>query len=1420
VGTSIDNRVVAMKFDNQQFEKGVKTTMNSLGELNKGLQFEGIGKGIDTIASKFTAFHVAGFTAIQEITKGLINLGKKAVGAMLNPLVEGGKKRALSIEQAKFQFKGLGMDVEATMESALAAVRGTAFGLDEAAMAAAMFGATGLRAGEEMTAALRGISGVAAMSGSGYSDVADVFTKVAGQGRVMGDDLNRLASRGINAAATLGKAMGKTEADVRKMVSKGEIDFKTFAKVMDDAFGEHATKASETYAGSLKNLNAAFARIGAKFYTNQFEALRRIFVALTPVIDGVASAIGPIIDVIGNQMLKNADSIATWLESFNFKNAENWLKPVSKGFENLFGIIERVATPILRIFRDIFPPKTGKDILLFSIAFEKFTEKLEPSVKTVRAIVYGFKDFLIVIRDVGKFISNTIAYLKELIDFGIVFRGIFAIFSLGWQVIKFVVEALYSFVDVFFLTSGAANGVAKTFANVIESFFQFFINLNESADKGKVFNKALNSIRSTLENIAVPVKAVADWVRNLVTQFRELIGPLGPVSSGFTATGNAALFFSKIIQAVATVIGAVITALEPLIKLFKSSMEGVTLDDILKTILTATTVGLFASINGFLTKFFELFRGVVPSFRFFFNELAFSLKSFSASITASALKQIAIAILILAVAMFILASLDAEAAKRGAGGVGVILMMLAGFMQVNKKIGKVGGLETTALGLILLGTALTIMASAVKKMGELEPEVLQRGLLGIAALLGGLAIFTKIVNTDKGLVRTGVGFIMFAIALRILASVLGVIGEMDQAKLTKAMVTLGLIFAAVAGFSHIVDPTKFISMGIGMVLLAASMKILASALQSFSGMSWDEIGRGLTAMAGGLILMVGAMRLMPKGAMTKATGLLIVSAAIYILGEALSKIGSMSWDELARSLVGVGVALVLILAFLALAGNASILLGAVALGIVSAALFGLAIVLKMIGAMSIESIAKGLGTIALALTILIVAGYAATGAIVGLLGLGAAILLIGVGVFLAGAGIGMLAAGIGALIVALTAGGAVIIAFAVAIAQSLPEMAKSLARAIGSFAEGLYEQQTVMTKALTAMLESVLDGLITIIPKVVKLFSLLMDAWLELVVEKTPVIVQAVLDMLIAVMESIRDNIPKIVELAGEIIVAYLDALGDYYVKIAAAGADFIIKIIEGISKEMLRITNAAMDTVIKFINGLTTAIRTKGAMFDTAVKDLLSAIFDRAARMLLPGGLYDFMKLGANIVDGIKQGILDGIGRVGSAIAELVRGAFNRGKEESDSHSPSRLFMQLGGWWADGLIVALEQNTKHVATAAGNVVRTAYDAMASAGQQALNVFDGLESPTITPVVNLDSVYEGAKAISALMSDASSINVSGAVDSRMSKTGTDAAAASTQTGNTVEATLIQNNYSPKALSRLEIYRQTKNQLQLLKGLGG
>lgn len=210
--------------------------------------------------------------------------------------VGGGISRALKLDQAQMMFENMGIDVESAMKSCNEAVIGTAYGLDAAAQTAAMLGASGIQAGEEMTNALKGVAGMAAMSGNSMEHIGSIFGKVAAQGRLQGDELTQFAENGINATAALAKHLGITQSEVRELVSKGQIDFKTFSDAMYESFGEAAQGANETFQGAMANVGAAFSRIGAKFASPALEGIRKVFVALIPAINAISKLLDPLVE--------------------------------------------------------------------------------------------------------------------------------------------------------------------------------------------------------------------------------------------------------------------------------------------------------------------------------------------------------------------------------------------------------------------------------------------------------------------------------------------------------------------------------------------------------------------------------------------------------------------------------------------------------------------------------------------------------------------------------------------------------------------------------------------------------------------------------------------------------------------------------------------------------------------------------------------------------------------------------------------------------------------------------------------------------------------------------------------------------------------------------------------------------------------
>ena len=339
-----------MTFDNKAFQKNIESTIRALERLDKSMKLEDVSPkafdnfvdGIDEtndamnsfdgtinkVKASFSLLQIAGYTAMAELTRHAINAGKKIYANTLGQIKSGGLTRALNIEAAKFQIEGLGHTWDEVSSDIDYAVKGTAYGLDSAAKAASQLLASQIQAGDQMKVSLRGISGLAAVTNSSYDDIADIFTTVAGNGRLMGDQLNRISYRGINAAQTLKDYFNNvkgltinTEAEIRDMVSKGKVSFMDFAAAMDSAFGEHAKDANKTFTGAISNMKAALSRIGEQFISpwNEFE--RKLAVSVIPIIDQVKVALKSALPVFNVLLDRAAEWVDHLTKNYNFQKA-------------------------------------------------------------------------------------------------------------------------------------------------------------------------------------------------------------------------------------------------------------------------------------------------------------------------------------------------------------------------------------------------------------------------------------------------------------------------------------------------------------------------------------------------------------------------------------------------------------------------------------------------------------------------------------------------------------------------------------------------------------------------------------------------------------------------------------------------------------------------------------------------------------------------------------------------------------------------------------------------------------------------------------------------------------------------------------------------------------------------------------------
>lgn len=259
------------------------------------------GKAADTGRSLKQALG-DGLTKAADALRGPATAAVGAVATGMGIALTKGFSRLTSIDAARAKLTGLGHDgasVATIMGNAGAAVKGTAFGLGEAATVAAGAVASGIKPGKELEENLKGVANVAAATNRTMEDTGAIFNNVRANQKAYTDDIKQLANSGLPIWDSLQKTLGKTQDEVREMATKGEIDFDTFAKAAADAAGTVAEEMGSTVPASFSNMWAAVGRIGANILggiNTETGEMYGLYAKFAPLIQAVTSALGPIED--------------------------------------------------------------------------------------------------------------------------------------------------------------------------------------------------------------------------------------------------------------------------------------------------------------------------------------------------------------------------------------------------------------------------------------------------------------------------------------------------------------------------------------------------------------------------------------------------------------------------------------------------------------------------------------------------------------------------------------------------------------------------------------------------------------------------------------------------------------------------------------------------------------------------------------------------------------------------------------------------------------------------------------------------------------------------------------------------------------------------------------------------------------------
>jgi tape measure domain-containing protein len=335
------------------------------------------------------------------VKKGAVVTGVAIAGAIGTALVTGWG-RLTSIENATAKLYGLGnsgVAVKTIMNDALVSVKGTAFGLDAAASVAAGAVAAGIKPGLELRRILGLVADGSTIAGVSMGEMGSIFNKVAAANKIQGDTIAQLNDAGIPIVQMLGKVMGKTSEQVTAMAAKGQIDFPTFAKAMEEGLGGAALKSGDTTEGAFANMGAAASRFGAGLLVDVFPVAKQVFGGITSWLDDLTVKAAPFATAFGTALtgfITGFQDGTGWGGRFRDVLTAIW----EKGIVPVANFITGTAVPAVQNFVQGFRDGTGwggrfRDILVFIhdkaiVPIGDFLTKT--AVPAIQNFVQGFRD--------------------------------------------------------------------------------------------------------------------------------------------------------------------------------------------------------------------------------------------------------------------------------------------------------------------------------------------------------------------------------------------------------------------------------------------------------------------------------------------------------------------------------------------------------------------------------------------------------------------------------------------------------------------------------------------------------------------------------------------------------------------------------------------------------------------------------------------------------------------------------------------------------------------------------------------------------------------------------------------------------------------------------------------------------------------
>lgn len=1466
MSSTVDERIVQMKFDNSQFEENATKTIATLDKLDKGLKFgstdsgllnlQGVvnkfnfmsmENGLQSLTSKFTALDVVAATILNRLTNKVVDAGEKigkaltiqgaldgfneyelkmnSVQTILNSAVDK-KGNAVQLDYVKEKLEELNVYADKTiysfkdMTDSIGKFTNAGVDLDTAVKAiqgisneAALSGANAQQASHAMYNFAQALSTgyiqtidwksieVAQMATKGFKEellkTADEMGTVKKQsngmykvlthgGKKFDEEISAtkkfrdsLQSQWLT-TEVLTKTLEKysnENTEVGKKAFKAAQDIKTFTQLIDvlkESIGSGWAMSFEYIIGDFKQAKKLWTEVGG---------------VLTSITDSQSKA--------RNALLKG------WSE-------DGGRKAAIKAIKNIWAGLNDITTKASEAMDHVFPDVTVDKLIAVTKTFRDFTKNLRLNDEVSHNLYETFKGMFSVV-DIGiqvfRLLKNTISPYVHLVP-----------------------DAASAFLGFTGTIGGFLDKVDKALKKS-ESFSDVLHNLNinvlDNLPSFKKLRDILSEVGGKLDPIKEKLKGVFD---NLVDKSAgKKIDFLGVALQGFYKAGE---FVAKGVSFILDAFGK-----------FKDGMSQLGLGGIIQALQ------LFISINTFrkISSFFGGFAGVlddigdivddVKKIPRMFEDIGDSISNFMKRLKhIKTLEAISKSLLILSGALLVLSLIPADRLESAVGGISIVLGEIVGAMAILDNLGgkKKGFVDTVGTTMIKLSASILILAIALKALSSLDVEQLKVGLSGVSVLLLGLAFVASLLSKGDGKIKKGgTTLIMFAVALKIMAGVVKSLSEMNMDQLGTGLAGIGVMLTYLVMFSAILgklDSVKF-SSGLGLIEMAAAVLILYQALESFSKLDMASLSNGVIGMSA-VLAIIGIFSALMQGNKVNlfaiGTGMLIMSAAMVVLSKALTNLGSiplsqigvgltamagaliifgiagallsevaaqligvstaflifgiginavvpalqalsqLSLSELITGLVGLGGAILIFgVAGAALADMALPLIGvSVALGLFAISINLLVPALQAFASMGVENLIVSIGGLAAVLLVFGVAATLLSAAIIPMMGLALALTLLGASCIVLGAGLTVLTYGL----------------------QAFGGMVVSVFSSVGTFLSDVFGKIGGIGGALMDILGKAKEGIISLFSSgdTTEEANKAVDETASAITNNSQKVTQAT-DGLV---QGAQQSMSALPDAYGEIGITSIDeftkglgsmdfgAVTDQIAQETTGGLDFTQSLnslgLENMSSYASGVESGAGDvssaisslggTIDGSFSGLDSSMYTHGGI---GIDQLSQGMVKNSGKVKTAGttaakaGLSgakskngDYPGVGKDADQGFANGMSGNSWIVEAAARHVASNAVNAAKATIQSHSPSKVFERLGMYSDQGFANGFLRFANLVSDAAGSVAGKSLSTVKDTMARVYSIANEgtFLSPTITPVMDLSEIQNGANSIPGMLS--------------------------------------------------------------------